>query len=201
VVFGSAYGQRDLPTALGKLTKIAESDSELVRNAVIRGVLDMLSRPECRPEALAQVRQWAEWYRRPNGPRMVGLALGMWITGIVRADHVDLDGLAENHHKDVRFMMSKILADREFGPIALDHLGKLVTKADWDRFTRDGNDAATELVRLATLVAPDLRWWPRRAQVLPLIRRYPGSGTTIRSIFRAARKAQRLSAEIVGGES
>ncbi len=191
VVFGSAYGQRDLPNALDKLAKIAETDSKLVRNAVIRGVLDMLSRPECRQVAMKRVVEWVERSRRGEGTREVGLALALWITGIVEADHVDLTGIAEEYLREVRFLMSRILADGEFGLIALDRLGYLANRADWDRFTGASPDDAEELVRLATLVAPDLRWWARRPHVAKLVRRHQAYGGSIRSIFRAARKAQR----------
>jgi hypothetical protein len=199
-VFGSAFGRRDLPRALDKLAAIADTDSKLVRNAVIRGVLDMLSAPESRRLALKRVVVWVERHRRPYGPRTVGLALAMWITGIVQADHVDLDGLADDYPSEVRFLLRKILAEPELGLVALDHLGSLAAQADWDRFVgEEQRVAARELVRLARLVIPDLRWWPRRPSVGELARRYPASSTTIRSIFRAARKAERVLATEMSG--
>ncbi|MET1076008.1 MAG: hypothetical protein ABWY11_25410 [Umezawaea sp.] len=75
-----------------------------------------------------------------------------------------------------------MLADSEFGPIALS---ALAADARWDE------QSATELVELTSLITPDLRWCARREAELRLTRTHPTRRTWIQRTFRAARKAQR----------
>ncbi|MCS7476399.1 hypothetical protein ACFFQW_04355 [Umezawaea endophytica] len=183
-VYGSPFGLRDLPTALLQLAKIGRTDRPSPQNAVVAGVLAMLGDQEHREHVLNTVVSWTNGQNRRNGLRTVSLSLGMWITGIVPSD-LDSREFAEDYPDQVRTLVNRVLADPEFGDVALSQLADLAAYARWDE------RAAAALVDLTTLVAPNLRWWTRRSTVLTLVRTHPAWRTSIHHVFRTARRAQR----------
>jgi hypothetical protein len=201
LVYGSRFGRRDQHAALAQLARIGRSTSEQVQDAVTRGLLEMLTRPDCRGHVFGTVVSWLEDapepMRPPDGLRTVGLKLGMWVVGFypeIGFNPVDPATLADEYLSEVSFLTEHILCDKRFGPWALSRLSRLETKADWERLAEpDTSTARVELVRILTLVAPDLRRWQRRRTVTRLCKAHPTRRTEIRRIFRTARKIQRAT--------
>lgn len=187
IVYGSPFGRRDTPHALVQLAKIGRSNKSLPQNAVVEGVLTMLTDPDHRDHVLDNVVAWSNGQNRYNGLRPVSLSLAMWIIGFFRATELDGIDFGELYRPQVNILVRRVLADPEFSSYAISRLHDLATQM-WDR------RAAIELVRLATLITPDLRWWRRRRIVGSLVAQHPTRRTTIQLAFRAARKAQRAGA-------
>lgn len=197
LVYGSPFGQREPHTALAQLARIGRSTNEDVQTAVVRGMLGMLSRPECAEHVLRTVVLWLkepESVVRPDGLHTVGLELAMWVVGFYPDSGpgpVDPAGLSDAYPCEVGFLAGEILFDQQFGPLALSRLSRLATSALWEHLTKtDASTVRTKLVRIASLVAPDLRWWQRRRTVASLGTAHPAMRTEIRRIFRTARKIQ-----------
>ncbi|MGH3908330.1 MAG: hypothetical protein ACRDTE_29720 [Pseudonocardiaceae bacterium] len=199
LVYGSEFGQRDPNHALVQLSRLGHTPNERVQNAVVRGVLDLLSQPETQGHVLNAVPSWLREssFDRSDGLRTVALGVAMWVVGFSRdPDSVLVDPvlLAEQYPEQVRILVEAILDDPRFGPLALNHLSQLTWVADLQRY-RQGywsvTDESAELLRLATLLAPDLRWLPRRRVVAALGEQHPARRTEIRRILRIARKIQR----------
>lgn len=201
LVYGSEFGRRDPDLALVQLTHLGNSPNERVQNAVVRGVLDLLSRPKAEEKVLNKVMSWfrISSFDRPDCLHTVALGVAIWVVGFKRdPDHVTLDPvlLAERYPEQVSILADAVLDDQQFGPLALAYLSQLAWLADAQRGWRGpwpSTDESAELVRLVALLVPDLRWWSRRRVVAALSERHPTRRTEIRWIFRVARKIQRTT--------
>jgi hypothetical protein len=193
LAYGSEFGQRDPRNALAQLARIGRFDSRLLQNVVVRAVLVMLKRRDQRAHVLKTVLSWVTHRRRHDSLRTVGLAVGMWIIGLLSPRVFGPDEFMPEYDGEVRTLMEKILADPWSGSIALSHLEELATKTNWEQAADSSGTAGAELVRIATLITPDLRWWRRHEAVAALCKAHPTMRTRIRHIFRRARKVQRAA--------
>jgi hypothetical protein len=187
VVYGSPFGRRDTHNALVQLAKIGRTSRAVPQNAVVAGVLAMLGDQRHREHVLNTAVSWTNGQNRDNGLRPVSLSLGMWVTGFLWSD-LDSREFGKSFPRQVDTLVRRVLADKEFGAIALSRLSDLADIAGWDEWS------ASELVYLATLITPNLRWWSRRRVVTELTDRHPLKRTEIRRSFRTARKVQRTMA-------
>ncbi|MET0234795.1 MAG: hypothetical protein ABW224_09180 [Kibdelosporangium sp.] len=210
MTYALRFSESDPRKALDQLVSICRSTtSARVRWTAFHSVLYMLAEAsDSRPIVFETLRTWVQASGRDgkaDGPRIVGLAVGMWVTGFFpnpEKIYVTATDLAENHADDIGFLAEKVLWDREYGATALNRLFALANTADYDRSMRSqpnlnpsaeppADSAGDELVRILTLITPDLRWWARRRKVASLCGRHPTRRKQIRWIFKTARTYQR----------
>jgi hypothetical protein len=184
-VYSSEFGRRDLAASLAKLTEIGKSDKYTPQNAVVFGVLSMLADEKIRGIAVDTVVSWTGARYRRTGLQPITLALGLWVIGFYESSRDYFTEFAEAFPKQVRDLLKHVLADQEFGEYLLEHLSELALHARWDEAK------AAELVRLTTLIAPDLAWWRRREAVEAVTFQHPTKRSEIHRIFRIARKVQK----------
>ncbi|MEU7475509.1 hypothetical protein AB0A63_05960 [Lentzea sp. NPDC042327] len=188
-VYSSAFGRRDLTTALAKLTEIGKSEQYTPQREVVLAVLAMLVEEDIRGIALDTVVSWTAGRYRRTGLQPISLVLGLWVSGIYRTRHEYFVEFGRAFPKQVRDLLKHVLADEEFGGYVLEHLGELALHARWDAVK------AAELVRLTRLIAPDLSWWRRRDAVDAVCFQHPAKRSEIQRIFRIACKVQKGRAQ------
>lgn len=184
-VYSSDFGRRDLTASLAKLTEIGKSDKYTPQNAVVFGVLSMIANKKIRGIAIDTVVSWTGARYRRTGLQPITLALGLWVIGFYRDSRDYFIEFAQEFPKQVRDLLKHVLADPEFGEALLEHLGELALHARWDEAK------AAELIRLTSLIAPDLSWWRRRDSVEAVCFQHPTKRSEIHRIFRIARKVQK----------
>lgn len=186
LVYSSPFGRRDLDESLAQLARIGSSRHPSPKNVVVFGVLAMLEEPADQEKVINTVVEWSESAHRRRGTlREVSLSLGLWLAGVYQGAGVDPVDFAERWTSQMQTLMCRVLADREFGVVALHHLSDLATRSRWDP------GSGSELLRLAEIIAPDLRWWSRRRRIAELVDAHPTMGADIRRTFRIARRFQR----------
>lgn len=203
LVYGSSFSQHDLDQALVQLTCLGHSSNERVQNAVVQGVLDLLSRRDARDRVLNTVVAWLSRssFTRSDGLHTVALAVAMGVVGFSsESAPVTADSalLAEAYPEQVCVLAEAVFDDQQFGPIALTKLSWLARMADLElRRESDWSTmpASAQLLRLVSLLSPDLRWWARRRMAAALGRQYPTKRTEIRRIFRIAGKLRARGAQ------
>lgn len=184
-VYASPFGQRDLEEALHQLTRIGKSQERTPQDAVIEGMLEMLRNPEHRERVLEVIVSWSEPRYQLTGLRPVSLSLTLWILDFTLRDRPSFANFVEGFGPQTRTLLRRLMQDLEFALIAVDHLSLLVLRA------QTSEDDARKLVRLTSLIVPDLRWPHRRRWVSDLTRTHPQRQHEIRRIFRHARRHQR----------
>lgn len=184
-VYSSPFGQRDLEEALRQLTRIGKSQERTPQDAVIEGVLEMLRNSDHRERIVEAVVSWSGPRYQLTGLRPVSLSLALWLLGFTLRDRPGFADFADEFGPQARTLLRRLLGDLEFALIAVDHLSLLVLRAQWSE------DTARKLVRLTSLIVPDLRWPHRHRGVSDLVRTHPQRKHEIRRIFRHARRHQR----------
>jgi hypothetical protein len=201
ILYGSRYGRENLTQALARLGRIARTRSLLVGHGVMVAVVQLLTHAEHRDDVLARLLSWCRTHDRTGGAenvRVVGFATALHACGLVpERDRGPLDPrpLAEEYPGLVRELALLALRDREAGQLGIDWLDELRQRVEVDKLATGPKVAEqrAELVRLARLVAPDLRWWRRRKVVASLSRKHPSRRRSIRRVFRVAARAQKRS--------
>jgi hypothetical protein len=189
--------------ALEKLATIAgKTTSYRVRNTVKHALLFMLTdAPGNRWIVLEALRSWASAVtkrdKNADGHRQVALQVGLWVAGFTPDPdkmYVEASVMINDHKADVAFLAEKVLWDGDSGATALNRLFALANSAYYetpDPKTQHSAPAteppATELVRIVTLLTPDLHWWRRLPAVIRLAQRHPTRRKQIRWIFKVAR--------------
>ncbi|MGH3943074.1 MAG: hypothetical protein ACRDTG_31515 [Pseudonocardiaceae bacterium] len=198
LVYGSGFGVQDPHQALYQLTSLGCSSNVKVQNAVVGGILGLLSQPMNQENVLNTVVSWlSQSSLGSECLHTVALGVGMRVVGFSRdssPETVDSVLLAKQYPEQVSILAKGILEDQRFGHAALMRLAKLACFVDLSRLRQREffpTHESAELLRLVTNFAPDLRWWPRRRAVAALSRQYPARRTQIRRIFRTASKLQR----------
>jgi hypothetical protein len=198
MTYALRFSKTDPHRALDQLESIAgKTTSYRVRSTVVHSLLFMLKdAPENRWIVLEALRTWASAVTRrdkkQDGPRLVALQVGLWVAGFTpnpENAYVKASVMIDDHKPDVAFLAEKVLWDREFGPTALNRLFALANSAYYetpDPKTQRSEHPATELVRILTLLTPDLRWWRRLPTVIRLSRRHPTRRKQIRWTFKVA---------------
>ncbi|MDX8056376.1 hypothetical protein SK571_43975 [Lentzea sp. BCCO 10_0798] len=184
-VYSSEFGRRDLAKSLEKLTEIGKAEYYTSQNAVVAGVLRMLVNEDIRGIAIETVVSWTGARYRRTGLQPITLALALWVAGFYEHRRAYFIEFGEAFPKHVRDLLRHALADDEYGEHLLTRLGDLALHARWDEAK------AAELVRLTSLIAPDLSWWRRRDAVEAVTFQHPTKRSEIRRIFRIARKVQK----------
>ncbi|HVK24136.1 MAG TPA: hypothetical protein VM677_22515 [Actinokineospora sp.] len=173
-VYGSRFAGHDLDHALAGLGKLASNGYRRVQAAVVRAVLTLLSRAEYRDAVVAAVVQWC----RAGHP--AGLSVAMWVLGFSSDPAVDTPDparLSVEYPAESAELLAAVLADPDLGVVAVRWMA------------RKARVGSPDLVRVATLVAPDLSWWARRTQVAWLASCFPDED--VRRTFRQARRLER----------
>lgn len=194
VAYGSEFGQRNPSYALRQLERVGRSNSSRVQSGVIRSLLVMLSRPETEKSAIEILVPWLWSFRhgQPDGLRMVALGVGIWATGFIRdPEHVALDpaSLAERYPEALRTLAEHIVCDSLLGPPAVAYLSRLMKRAELEQkrqLAPSNDDASAELLRLVSLLTPNLRWSTRRKRANELAEQHPIRRSKIRRIFKMA---------------
>ncbi|GAA4870698.1 hypothetical protein [Saccharopolyspora cebuensis] len=185
LILSSSFGQQNVRSSLVRLARIARSPRQVPQNTVVAGVLGMLS-DQVEPElVLREVLGWSAPQHQRTGLRRVGLAVGLWVAGLCSGVDFDVRGLAQSCPDEIGTLVRRVMADPEYGELAVDHLLGLALHARWD------DEKAADLVRITSLVVPDLRWWRRHRRVAALRACHPHRRSAISRVFRAARRAER----------
>ncbi|MFC5103955.1 hypothetical protein [Kibdelosporangium philippinense] len=205
MTYALRYSKTDPSLVLDRLHAIlVKTDSVVARMSVYHSLLFTLEEaPPHRSTVLSELCAWSETARRTgadDGPRQVALKVGMWVSGLTpNANNIYVEAaeMITEHSTEVAVLAERALLDRDFGPVALDHLFKLAGVAYYstaEQAEQGTESAGVELVRSLTLLAPDLRWWASWRKVVALCRRHPTRRKPIRWIFKVARRHQRWSA-------
>jgi hypothetical protein len=203
MTYALRFSKTDPRRALDRLQTIAgKTTSYRVRSTVVHSLLFMLKdAPEHRWIVLEALCSWASAVtkrdKKEDGPRQVALQVGLWVAGFTpnpEKMYVEAGVMINDHKADVAFLAEKVLWDREFGPTGLNRLFALANSAYYetpDRETQHSDPAAeppaTELIRILTLLTPDLHWWHRLPTVIRLSKRHPTRRKQIRWIFKVGR--------------
>lgn len=199
VFYWYRFDQLEPTDAMAKIAEVAREKAVRVHEIAVGIVLALLTVPERLPVVLGSVASWLDdrkTWRDKDGLRLVAMQVGvdlLRLTDTDLPDDFELDpvDVAEQCPDECRHLVDNILDNGEY---SVDVLNRLVELSNWprfmieDRYTRKN---ASELVRIARLVSPDLRWRARSPVVTRLCQRYPGRRKEIRRIFRIARKAER----------
>ncbi|SDO80760.1 hypothetical protein [Lentzea jiangxiensis] len=184
-VYSTPSPHRPPRVVLEMFTEIGKSRKFTPHNAVVAGVLPLLLDDDTQEMTLNTVVSWASpKYRRTGLPKL-SIGIGLWVIGFYKQSRPLAAVLGTRHPDAVLVLLDHVLEHDVFGPQLLRRMAANARSAMWDA------DDASELVRLAQLISPDLDWWRRRAAVRRLCRRYPYMRSTIRRIFRTARRIQR----------
>lgn len=183
VVHGSEYGRRDLHGALATLERLAMSKWATPRYGVVQGMFDLLIDPACQRPVVDRALAWAT---SPHaGPRQAAHSLGLHLVGLSPVSGFDPARFEAVFPARLSALFDYVLADGESGKVAVDRLAELAFDAE------ASERAALELVRIARLIAPDLRWWKRWRAELALVRRHPRKSPRINWVLRMARRQQK----------
>lgn len=189
-VYCSVFGQREMDEALAQLARIAKAEQRTSQDAVIGGMLSMLrNAPDHRERLVDEIVSWAQAKYRRTGLGPVSLSLALWMLGFTSRADRNLVALVEPYGAQVNILANRVMDDLEFGSLALDRLSALASAV------RLRSERGPELVRLATLIVPDLRWWHRRSKVAQLVELHSWRRNEIRRTFRAARRCERRAAQ------
>lgn len=185
VVYTSPFGLREPEHALKQLHTIARSKWTTPNVPVAIGLLDMLTDADWHRTVLDKVVSWSRSSGAYPGVRLLATWVGLGAAGVHRWPGVDADALVRLYPNQVHTLLDHAIADPDEGRQALERVYTLATKAEFDR------SAADDLLRIATLLAPDLRWLRRLRAVEKLCAAHYGMRSKIRWTFRVARKVQR----------
>lgn len=206
VFYAYRFDQSDGRLTMVRIADIAREKMTSVHDTTVGTVLRLMTARDRLPTVLRAVVSWADdrrSVRDKDGLRSVALDVGVYLlrlTAEARSVKLDLDpaDIAECYPADCRHLAAEIMDHKYYG---FDVLKDLLDLGMWQPFIlvdKAARQHAIELVRIARLLAPDLRWRARRATVVRLCRRYPGRQRQIRWIFRMARKAERTG--LCGGD-
>jgi len=187
IVYGSSFGRLDLPSSLAQLERIARSSWVTPRYGVRQGMFDMLAVPDCRRQAIERLLVWTDPTYSHPGPRQVAHSLVMHLTGFSRVASFDPDEFTREFPSELRTLVGRVLTDADAGLEAVKRLSELALQAS------ASERAGADLVRIALLITPDLRWWPRQRAALTLLRRHPRRYWAIQWILRVARRVQQAT--------
>lgn len=185
IAYASPFGLRDPEHALNQLHTIARSKWTTPNLAVASELLDMLTDADWHRTVLDKVVNWSRSGAAHPGVRLVAARVGLGAAGVYRWPGLDADELVRLFPDQVRTLLEHALADMVEGRDAVERMYTLATKAEFDR------PAADDLLRIATLLAPALRWLGRLHVVEELCRSHYGMRSKIRWTFRVARRVQR----------
>jgi hypothetical protein len=195
-LYGTRYSKGAVTRALSQLERIARkaNGKRLVRDGVAIATIRLLTRPEDSGRVLSRVLHWCRTFDRTGGAddlRRVGMQVGLFASGLVP----ELYGgpahpptLAKENPRVVHGLTWQVLGDPEQGQLAIDWLNDQCREIELEMLT-GGREAAkrrARIVRLARVITPDLKWWPRRQAVTRLVAKHPTRARTIRYIFRTA---------------
>jgi hypothetical protein len=183
-VYSTPAPHRPPHVVLEMFTEIGKSRRFAPHNAVVAGVLPLLVDEDTQKTALDTVVSWTSPKYRRTGLPKVAIGLSLWVIGFYKQSRPLSVVLNARHPDAVQALLDHVLEHDVFGPQLLRHMATMARSATWDA------DDATELVRLALLISPELGWWRRRAAVRRLCRRHPHMRSAIRRIFRVARRVQ-----------
>lgn len=186
-VYGSSFGQRDFDDrhVLAQLAEIGLSSQQTPQKAVVGAVLTMLRQQEKRKMVIDHLVAWSDVRHRYEGLRQVSCGLTLWLVGIYTGEGLDFSSVSKEFRPQINTLFQRVLSDTEFGHHALEHLCDLTLRTRWSE------ESADKLIELASVIAPDLRWWRRRRAVKELVEQHPARRTDICRIFRTARGCQR----------
>ncbi|HVV13121.1 hypothetical protein [Amycolatopsis sp.] len=195
LVYGHRFA-REPETALEQLTEIARTESFRVKNAVIAMMLVIMSEPAHRNLGVKAVLAWLTDRRsrreRDNLPR-VAADLTLWLLGLYSdngTDLIDADEITREYPEEFRQLTWQVALDPTHGPLLLSALYNRTERSTFNAGGKKRRKSQDELLRVVTLLEPDLRFWRRLPGMLLLRHRHPIRRAMIWEIFRSAREVQ-----------
>lgn len=185
IAYASPFGLRDPEHALNQLHTIARSEWTTPNVPVAIVLLDLLTDADWHRTVLDKVVSWSRSGAAHPGLRLAAAWVGLCAAGVHRWPGLDADELVRLFPDQVRTLLEYAIADTVEGRGAVQRMHTLATKAEFDR------SAADDLLRIATVLAPRLRWLQRLHVVQELCRSHYGMRSEIRWTFRVARRVQR----------
>lgn len=185
IVYASPFGLRNPELALEQLLTIARSKWTTPNIPVAIGLLGMLTDADWRQMVLQKVVDSSRSSSAYPGVRLVATWVGLSAAGVHPWPGIDATELVRLFPDEVRTLLEHAFFDPDEGRNALQRIYILATKAEFDL------SASDDLLRITTLLAPDLRWPRRLRSVEKLCGAHYGMRSKIRWIFRAARKVER----------
>jgi hypothetical protein len=162
-------------------------------------MLHLLSKTDHLHLLLRTVVSWSDdrrSVRDHDGLRALGVDIGTYLLRLRPDD--DLKAiktipamLAADYPDECRRLIKRIVADPDFGPMALSVLHELTYWYPLLSIDEQARVRATDLLRNVRLLVPDLRWWRRIRTVADLCRSLPTHRQQIRRIMRIARRIER----------
>nr|CEL19375.1 hypothetical protein [Kibdelosporangium sp. MJ126-NF4]CTQ94826.1 hypothetical protein [Kibdelosporangium sp. MJ126-NF4] len=198
VTYALRFSESEPDTVIDKLHRIAAgTTSANVRMAVVYSLLYALEKSsDNRPAVFDALCVWARATRgtgEADGPRQVALKVGMWVSGLTpnpEGKYVKAADMIAEHPAEVSVLLDRVLRDDEVGPQALNRLFTLADKASRGEADDADEPSGAQLLRILTLLTPDLRWWPSRHTVTALVEHHLDRRKQIRWIFTVARRVK-----------
>ncbi|KAA9155926.1 hypothetical protein FPZ12_028825 [Amycolatopsis acidicola] len=195
MVYGWRFVQ-DPQTALGRLTEIARTNSKQVKVAVIGTMLALVSHPVHRRLAIEAICTWfddQQSLRERDNLRDVAADLVLWLLNVHPEGSIELVDTAEllkEFREEFRKLIWRVALHPVHGFVLLSELYARTERRTARASYKTVRRSREELLRVATLLEPDLRFWHRLPGMLLLAHCHPIRRAHIREIFRSARWVQ-----------
>jgi hypothetical protein len=199
ITYGVRFDQADPEETFAQLGKIGRHRNVRIHETVGGTMLHLLSKTDHVHLLLRTVVSWSDDRRsvRDNdGLRALGVDIGTYLLRLRPDDDfkeikTNPVMLAADYPDECRRLIKRIVADPDFGPIALSMLYELTYWYPLLSIDEQARVRAADLLRNVRLLVPDLRWWRRIRAVADLCRSLPTHRQQIRRIMRIARRIER----------